>query len=89
MSIAPKAQYSTFNFAQLTGAATVNAVVTDQNIGDEAVLLFAADGTQRIVTLGTNILSSGTLTIPASKTASVTLVFDGTNFRCMCREITA
>lgn len=78
-------------FAQLTGALTVNATVTDLKDMDEVVLLFETDGTQRIVTLGTNFLSSGTITIPASKTACVRGVYDATlgKIRIYSREITA
>jgi hypothetical protein len=89
LSITCTRQLTCINVAQLTGALTINAVVTDMYIGDEVTILLATDGTQRVVTLGTNILSSGTVTIPASKTATVKLVFDGTNLRCISREITA
>jgi len=89
LAIEPTKQFTTINVAQLTGALTINATVTGCYIGDEVTILLATDGTQRTVTLGTNILSSGTVTIPASKTATVKLVFDGTNLRCISREITA
>jgi len=89
LAVVPTAQFTCFNVAQLTGAMTVNATVTNMYIGDEVTILLATDATQRIVTLGTNILSSGTVTIPASKTATVKLVFDGANLRCISREITA
>jgi hypothetical protein len=89
ISVTATAQFTCFNVAQLTGAATINAVVTNMYIGDEVTFLLAADGTNRIVTFGTNFLSSGTVTVTASKTATVKGVFDGTNIRICSREITA
>lgn len=76
--------------AQLTGALTLNATaVTKHKLGDRFVFMFATDGTQRIVTFGTNILSSGTITIPANKTATAVGWFDGTSIRISSREISA
>jgi len=89
LAIVPTAQFTTFNVGQLTGAMTVNATVTNMYIGDEVTFLVAADGTNRIVTFGTNFLSSGTVTVTAAKTATVKGVFDGTNIRICSREITA
>jgi len=76
--------------AQLTGALTLNATaVTKWIVGDEAVFHFSTDGTQRIVTFGTNILSSGTVTIPANKTATARGFFNGTAICITGREISA
>lgn len=76
--------------AQLTGALTLNATaVTKHSIGDEFVFHFSTDGTQRIVTFGTNILSSGTVTIPANKTATARGFFNGTSICISGREISA
>lgn len=76
--------------AQLTGALTLNATaVTKHKLGDQFVFMFATDGTQRVVTFGTNILSSGTITIPANKTATAIGWFDGTSIRISNREISA
>jgi len=76
-------------YAQLTGAMTINATVTNLLQFDEVIFWFATDGTQRIVTFGTNFLSSGTVTIPASKGAVVKAIFDGTNLNVISREIYA
>lgn len=76
-------------YAQLTGAMTINGTVSDLELWDKVVIMFETDATQRIVTFGTNFLASGTLTIPASKTATVVGYFDGTNVRITSREITA
>jgi hypothetical protein len=51
--------------------------------------MFETDGTQRVVTFGTNFLSSGTVTIPANKTATAVGWFDGTKIRISNREISA
>jgi hypothetical protein len=76
--------------AQLTGALTVDATaVTKHKLGDRFVFMFDTDGTQRIVTFGTNILASGTITIPANKTATAVGWFDGTDIRISNREISA
>jgi hypothetical protein len=76
--------------AQLTGALTVNATaVTKHKLGDRFVFMFATDASQRIVTFGTNILSSGTVTIPANKTATAIGWFDGASIRISNREISA
>lgn len=80
-----------FCYAQLTGAMTINAATTLANLSqfDEIVFFFDTDGTQRIVTFGTGFLSSGTVTIPANKGATVRAVFDGTDIRITSREIYA
>jgi hypothetical protein len=76
--------------AQLTGALTLNATaVTKHLVGDEFVFHFSTDGTQRIVTFGTNFLSSGTVTIPANKTATARGWFNGTSICITGREISA
>jgi hypothetical protein len=68
-------------FDELTGALTVTAGVgtstTPPNVGDKLTFLFATDGTQRIVTPSTGISAVGTITIPASKKASLSMTFDG------------
>jgi hypothetical protein len=77
----------------LTGAITltvnVGTATTDPAIGDELVLLFTTDGTQRIVTLSTGFASSGTITIGASKSAAISFMFNGSEWQAMGREIKA
>jgi len=76
--------------AQLTGALTLNATdVTQYEEDDEFIFQFETDATQRIVTFGTNILASGTITIPASKTATAIGYFQNGKIRIACREISA
>jgi hypothetical protein len=74
---------------QLTGALTVNATVTNLLQGDRGTLIFEADSSQRVVTFGTNFISSGTLTVTAAKGATVDWFFDGTSIRIKSREIYA
>lgn len=65
----------------LTGALTLNlTAVTSSRIGDRLTVLLLSDGTGRVVTFGTNIATSGTLTLVASKRGSATFMFDGTKF---------
>ena len=75
--------------AQLTGASTINAVVTNCVEFDEAQFVFSADGTNRVVTFGTNFKTSGTVTVTASKYATVKFVFNGTYWIEVSRTITA
>jgi hypothetical protein len=76
--------------AQLTGALTIDATaVTKWIAGDEILIHLSTDGTQRVVTFGANFLASGTLTIPASKTATVRGYFNGTKICIYAREISA
>lgn len=75
--------------AQLTGAATINMVTTSALKGDSLEFLFAADGTNRTVTFGTGLKSSGTLTVTASKFAGIRFGYDGTEWIATGREITA
>lgn len=76
-------------YAQLTGAMTINATLTNLRQFDIIFFHFATDGTQRIVTFGTGFVSSGTLTIAASKDATAWGVFDGTNIKILGREVQA
>lgn len=75
--------------AQLTGACTINATVTSLVAGDTVVCAFSADGTNRVVTFGTNFKTSGTLTVSANKWAAISFVFDGTYLVATGREVSA
>jgi len=57
--------------------------------GDQASFTFGADGTNRVVTFGTGMKSSGTLTVVASKWGGITFQYDGTQLVALGREITA
>jgi len=76
-------------YAQLTGAMTINATVTSLSQFDIVFFHFNADGTNRVVTFGTNFISSGTLTVTAAKDATAWGIFDGTNIKIVSREVGA
>lgn len=59
----------------LTGAQTINAVIADTFACDELSFVFAADGTNRVVTFNTNFISAGTVTVLANKFATTKFVF--------------
>ena len=82
------ARMNYMNVAQLTGAATINATVTNLAANDRVIFTFAADGTNRIVTFGTNMKSAGTITVTANKYATVSFIFDGTNLLELSRAVT-
>lgn len=80
---------------QLTGALTMSANVDTGNddippfVGDEVTMLFASDGTNRVVTFGTGFLPTGTLTVTAGKTASAKFIFNGTVWQETGSAVTA
>lgn len=55
--------------------------------GQFLTLIITVDGTQRVATFGTNLNSSGTMTIPANKVGVIQFVSDGTAWREMGRSI--
>lgn len=89
LSMTTTARITTYQPAQLTGALTINAVVTSAVAGDILYLSFVADNTNRVVTFGTNFKSSGTITVSANKWAGATAVFNGTYWVLCGREISA
>jgi len=64
---------------QLTGAVTINAQAAPFT-GDKIRFLFSTDGSQHVITFGSNFKSTGTLTIAASKFGSAEFQFDGNNW---------
>lgn len=80
---------TTYQPALLTGALTINATVTSAIAGDLLYVSFIADGTNRVVTFGTNFQTSGTLTVTASKWGGASFVFNGTYWVAAGREISA
>lgn len=88
LSVAPKTYKATVKVA-LTGAMTVNAVTTDAFADDDVIFLLAADASQRVVTFGTNFISAGTVTVAASKNATITFKFNGTAYVEISRFVQA
>ena len=62
---------------KLTGAITLTADLVNPCSGDEMVIMFAADGTNRVVTFSTGFNTAGTITCLANKFATITFVFSG------------
>lgn len=61
-----------YDFADLTGALTLNAAdVTQFQEGDEITFRFRSDANARVVTFGTNIRAAGTFTVGAASTVHV------------------
>ncbi len=87
--VAKAALVQIVSYAQLTGAMTINATLTALLQWDEVIFVFEADASERIVTFGTGIKSSGTLTVTAAKGATVRCLYDGTSLRVYAREIYA
>lgn len=81
IALTPNAAYTYYNFAALTGAATVNLTTTNCKVNDEIVMLFKNDGTTRTVTLGTGMsVSASTIAVTAAKFSSITFIYNGTTF---------
>jgi len=63
----------------LSANMTVNAVVTDEQNGDLLYFALSADsGGPYTVTFGTNFVSSGTISVAASKYGSAEFIYNGT-----------
>lgn len=80
-----------YKVAELTGAMTINVTDTSAKVGDELVFIFDEDNNSggRVVTFGTALLSSGTLTVAQAKRATALFVHDGSDFIEVSRTITA
>jgi hypothetical protein len=80
------------NMAQLTGALTLTigtgTTDTAPYAGDTVRFLFAADGTNRVVTFSTGFQSAGTVTVTASKYGTVAFMFNGTTWVETGRTVT-
>lgn len=80
LSVTTNASKTFIEPAVLTGAMTVNAVVTNAQEYDELVVILLSDTTSRTVTFGTNFKTTGTIAPAISKSATISFVFDGTNW---------
>lgn len=69
-------------------AVTLNATaVTNWAEGDEITFILTGYSSQSVITFGTNILASGTITIPIGKAAVAKGVFSAGKIRIFTREI--
>lgn len=80
LSIKPNASKTFLKPATLTGAMTINCVETNCAKYDELVVILTSDTTSRTVTFGTNFISAGTIAPAISKQATISFVYDGTNW---------
>ena len=87
LAITPNARESVYKVGALTGAITINATVTDCSAGDRIYFMFEASGGTRVVTLGSNIDASGTISIADTKTAGFSAIYNGSAFVPLGREI--
>lgn len=87
VTVTPNASYTYVKPAALTGELTVNATETNAKKYDEITFIFTCDTSIRIVTFGTNFVSSGTLTLVASKQGTARFVYDGSNYVEISRTI--
>lgn len=68
-------------FPTLTAAIAIAIDDTDNSFaGDKVLMYLTADGTNRVATFTTNILSVAAITVPANKTIVVSLSFNGTAY---------
>jgi hypothetical protein len=69
-------------FIALTGALALTANVAKAFKGDELIVVFSADGSGRTVTPGAGFgsLTAATIVCAANKQASISFIFDGTNW---------
>ena len=68
-------------FPTLTAAIAIAIDDTDNSFaGDRVFLYLTADGTNRVATFTTNILSVAAITVPANKTLVIPLSFNGTAY---------
>lgn len=76
----------------LTGALSLTAGVGDGTnapfVGDKMTFLFTSASIE-VVTFGTGLLSTGTLSTAAGKTANITFIFNGASWCESHRAITA
>ena len=89
LSINANASKTYVTVGALTGALTLNAVVTNSQKYDELFVNFTASGANRVVTFGTNFASSGTLTVVSAKYGSAHFVYNGTAWLEFGRALTA
>lgn len=93
IAIVPQTSYILVKPATLTGAVTftigVGSTTTPPYVGDKVEFLLVSDGTTRTATFGTGFTSTGTLAVTTAKYASISFMFNGTNWQEVGRVVTA
>ena len=80
MAATIKNSQTQLNIGELGAAGTLNLTLHPElSVGDELVIKVSADGTNRVLTLGTGITGNA-ITVTADKTFIITAKFDGTAF---------
>lgn len=77
-TIGPKASHTFYKYATLTGARAIAVNVKKSYQFDKISMVFTSDATGRVVTFGAGFVPyTATLTLIASKQATVEFIFDG------------
>lgn len=77
--LSPDSEEIFVDVKQLTGAMTLTADVDVPFAGDKMRVALHADGTNRVVTLGTGFVTNSTVTVVANKEAMLQFVFSATS----------
>lgn len=87
-TLAPKASHTFYKFATLSGARSIAVNVLKSYQFDELTMVFTSDGTGRVITFAAGITPyTTTLTLIASKQATVHFIFDGATYVEVSRTI--
>lgn len=88
VALRPNTQLTTVVVGQLAGNISITTTNTQSYIGDIMRICFSADGTNRVVTFSTGFQSAGTVTVTASKYATVSFIFNGSTWIELSRTVT-
>lgn len=81
VTVAPNAYETIYKYTTLTGNCIIYATETKCRVGDKVYFLFnLASGGARTVTFGTGFTASATMVVDSAQAASVTFMYNGSNF---------
>ncbi len=81
VTVAPNAFETIYKYTTLTGNSIIYATETNCKIGDKAYFLFnLGSGGARTVTFSTGFTPSATMVVDSAQAASVTFMYNGSNF---------
>lgn len=81
VTVAPNAFETIYKYTTLTGNCIIYATETKCRVGDKVFFLFnLASGGARTVTFGTGFTASATMVVDSAQAASVTFMYNGSNF---------